>query len=101
MKTLLGFAAISFFLLLPAPLASAQTGQQPTNSDSPASYQDAVKKLEAGDLSVDFQALRMKYAASEEYDPEEGSEQLNEMYGKLNSKDYDGALKVANAVLAK
>ena len=43
----------------------------------------------------------MKYAASQEYDPESGSLKINDMYKKLDEKDYEGALKIANAVLVK
>lgn len=65
------------------------------------SYDDMVKKVQGGDLSINFADLRMKYAASPKYEPEEGSDQIKEMYGKLNAKDFKGALDEANAVLAK
>jgi hypothetical protein len=60
-----------------------------------------VKKVQGGDLSIDFADLRMKYAASPQYEPEESSDKVKDMYGRLNAKDYKGALKTANAILEK
>jgi len=89
-------------LAFPATLALGRAGQSATSSPpTTASYDQVVKKLQGGDLSVDFADLRMKYAASPQYEPEEGSAEAKDMYGKLNAKDYEGALKAANAVLEK
>lgn len=95
---------IGFILFVACLRASehAASGQSAAPAPSKASsYDEMVKKVQGGDLSVDFGDLRMKYAASPQYDPEEGSDSAKDMYGKLNAKDYDGALKTANAVLAK
>ncbi|HYB62673.1 MAG TPA: DUF4919 domain-containing protein [Methylomirabilota bacterium] len=68
--------------------------KQPDAPASPAgpTYEEMVAKLKQGDLSVDFTDLRMKYAASPQYQPEEGSEEVNTMYQ---------ALDIANSVLEK
>jgi hypothetical protein len=88
---------------LVATVSGASPQKQP---DSPASstgptYEEMVGKLKQGDLSVDFTDLRMKYAASPQYDPEEGSEEIGKMYDALNKKDFQGALDTANGVLEK
>jgi hypothetical protein len=94
--------AICALLIFPATLAHAQDKQQATSKPSAAaSYDEMVQKLKQGDLSVDFAELRMKYASSPQYEPEEGSDEVKDMFGKLNTKDYKGALKIANAVLEK
>lgn len=82
-----------------AILATAQ--QTPGLAAGSSSYAKMVKKLQSGDLSVNFFDLRMKYAGTPQYDPEEGSDNIRDMYGKLNAKDYKGALAIANAVLQK
>lgn len=86
---------------------TAQTTQpcpDPWSLCSTATYDDLVNDLKAGRIpsgDADLTAVRMKYAASADYDPEEGAAQIPEMYQKLNEKDYEGALKIANDVLAK
>jgi Domain of unknown function (DUF4919) len=60
-----------------------------------------VQAVKVGDLSINFADLRMKYAASPDYEPEGFSDETKDMYRKLNSKDYQGAVKTANAVLEK
>lgn len=77
--------------------------RQPDAPASPTSptYEEMVGKLKQGDLSIDFTDLRMKYAASPQYEPEEGSEEVKKMYEALNQKDFQGALKTANGVLDK
>ena len=94
--------ALATLLATYAASSHSQPGQQPTPSASAApSYDEMVKKIEGGDLSIDFTELRMKYAASPEYEPEEGSDEVKDMYQKLNAKDFPGALAKANQVLAK
>jgi hypothetical protein len=86
------------------PVSSHTSQPSPWSPGSTASYQELVNHLKAGRIpggEVDLTQVRMKYAASREYDPEFGSLEINEMYQKLNEKDYQGALKIANAVLAK
>jgi hypothetical protein len=84
-----------------SPSVHAQGTQQSPSPPASASYDEMVRKLENGDLSIDFFELRMKYAASPQYDPESGSIELGKMQGNLHAKDYRGALKIANDVLAK
>jgi len=94
--------AICAFVIFPATLAHAQDKQQAkSNPSTTVSYNEMVQNLKEGDLSVDFGDLRMKYASSPQYEPEEGSDESKDMFAKLNAKDYEGALKTANAILEK
>jgi hypothetical protein len=84
-------------------VSGASQQKQPDKPPSPAgpTYEEMVAKLKQGDLSVDFTALRMKYAASPQYEPEEGSDEVGGMYQALNKKDFQGALDIANSILEK
>jgi uncharacterized protein DUF4919 len=82
------------------PVQAATSAPQSVQSDDAAlSYQDMVKKVESGDTSVDFGAMRMKYAASKDYEPEAGADEINAMYQDLRTKNYQGALDEANKLL--
>lgn len=72
-------------------------------ANSTASYADLVHEAQAGHLpsSLDFTQLRVKYAESPDYDPQAGSAETSEMFQKLDAKDYEGALQIANDVIAK
>jgi hypothetical protein len=99
-----GFATgrIAFVLaLMLAYCATASARQTPSTSDGKASYGEMVKRLKSGDLTINFLDLRMAYAARPQYDPEEGSDKIRDMYSKLNAKDFKGALNIANDILAK
>ena len=97
-----GLAAKCFltWLLLACIAAPASAAQQPNQSaNKDLSYDEMVKKVEAGDTSVDFGDMRMKYAASTRYEPESGSDEIKAMYQKLRAKDYQGALDEANTLM--
>jgi hypothetical protein len=99
-----GWLLLAVACLLAGPTKSVQSQDGQPTSVAPltaSTYSDMVQKLKSGDLSVDFAKLRMSYASTSNYDPEEGSDQIKDMFGKLNAKDYRGALKAANAVLDK
>ncbi len=79
---------------------AASPASQPSQSDDEAlSYEDMVKKVEGGDIAVDFGAMRMKYAASKNYEPEAGADEINAMYQDLRAKNYKSALERANKVM--
>ncbi len=84
-------------------VSGASQQKQPDKPPSPTgpTYEEMVGRLKQGDLSVDFTDLRMKYAASPQYEPEEGSEEVGKMYQALNKNDFQGALDIANSVLEK
>lgn len=88
-------------LLASVPGASQQKQPEAPASSTSPTYAEMVAKLKQGDLSVDFTDLRMKYAASPQYEPEEGSDEIGKMYDALNKKDFQGALDTANGVLEK
>jgi Domain of unknown function (DUF4919) len=101
-RLLVSSLALAVLVVLPVASAYSQTDQAPAPAAaSTDSYDEMVKKVESGDLSVNFAELRMKYAASPQYEPEEGSDEVKDMYGKLNARDFKGALATANRVLAK
>jgi len=92
------------WLAIVVVVSMASTPTQPHqqaagNTPASQSYDEMVRQLKAGVVSLDFTQLRMKYAASPEYAPEEGSDKIRPMYTALNAKNYKGALKTANAVL--
>lgn len=95
--------SLALAALIVVPLASghSQTDKPVSPPASTASYDEMVKEVQGGNLSIDFTELRMKYAASPGYEPEEGSDKVKEMYGRLNAKDFKGALAIANQILAK
>ncbi len=97
--TAIGAAAAVLIL----SVSSASQQKQPNKPPSPAgpTYEEMVARLKQGDLSVDFSDLRLKYAASADYDPEEGSDEVGKMYEALNKKDFQGALDIAKGVLEK
>jgi hypothetical protein len=82
-----------------ASQGAASTPQTAQTDGAALSYQDTVKKVESGDTAVDFGGMRMKYAASKEYEPEAGSEETKAMYQKLQAKNYQGALDEANKLM--
>ena len=101
-RSFLSSLALAVLIVFPGAFSYSQTNQPAAPAPaSTASYDEMVKKVEGGDLSVNFAELRMKYAASPQYEPEEGSDEMKDMYGKLNAKDFKGALATANRVLAK
>jgi hypothetical protein len=94
--------AVSALLVVPTAFTDSQDKQRSASAPAAASsYDEMVQKLKKGDLSVDFAELRMAYASTPQYGPEEGSDEAKDMFGKLNAKNYMGALKIANAVLEK
>jgi hypothetical protein len=95
------FLVLTAILAVSGGFGGSQSKQQVAPRASTASYDEMVRRLKDGDLSIDFAELRMQYAASPRYEPEEGSDEVKDMYSKLNAKDYEGALKTANAVLSK
>ena len=102
--TSLAVLSAAVFAITPVHVSSRTSQPSPWSPGSTASYQELVNYLKAGQIpggEIDLTQVRMKYAASREYDPELGSLKINDMCKKLNEKDYEGALKIADAVLAK
>jgi len=65
-----------------------------------AKYDDLAAKVKAGDLNVDWKALRLNARVGEvygDYDPYDAAKRSGEAYQK---GDYEGALKVAQDTLA-
>jgi hypothetical protein len=66
-------------------------------------YYSMVRQLKNNDLKVDFNALRMSYTKTKDYQPYGGdnSKTTNSAYESLSKKDYKTAAKLAETVLEK
>jgi hypothetical protein len=90
------FLAISLFGLL---LCASGTAQQ--NLLSKTDYASLVERVQQGDKTVDFRALRLAYADSPDYSkrPDTSSDKKT-MFTSFTAKDYGKAIKSAEIVLA-
>lgn len=88
----------TLLLLTLAFSASAAGAQQPAGA---ASYHDLLRRVQAGDTTVDFTALRMAYAASPEYDPytTDADEHRDSATAALHARDFPRAVKEADAAV--
>ncbi|MGO4880603.1 MAG: DUF4919 domain-containing protein [Bryobacteraceae bacterium] len=90
-------AKAGLLLALMAPLFV--TAQAPEDPDS--AYRVLVKHASAGDLSIDFRALRFACLKSAVCDARGGREDLMTMRRAFAAKDYDQARKSAEALIDK
>jgi hypothetical protein len=82
------------FLLCQAASAQDATKQQLT-------YENMVERVRGGDQTIDFRQLRLAYMDSKSYSYGPDTEpQKKAMTAALNSKDFHGAIRNADAVLA-
>jgi hypothetical protein len=64
-------------------------------------YEDMVERAKGGDQTIDFRQLRLAYMDSKTYSKGPDTEtQKKAMMAALNSKDFPGAIKNADVVLA-
>jgi len=64
-------------------------------------YEDMVERVKGGDQTIDFRQLRLAYMDSNSYSHRPDTEpQKKAMTTALNSKDFQGAIKNADVVLA-
>lgn len=90
-------AIFIFFLFL---LNGHSYGDETKNNAT--DYYTLVKQLKNNDKSVDFTALRYSYTKSRDYKPYSGDdEDKDAMYKALNNKEFEKAVKHAQAVLEK
>jgi hypothetical protein len=92
---------IGFLLCALLLLAGIQTAFADDEPKDKSSYEALVERAKSGDKTVDFKELRLQYAASPgfHHGPDTDS-QKKAMMAALNSKDFTGALKNADVVLA-
>lgn len=65
------------------------------------SYEEMVERVKGGDQTIDFRQLRFAYMDSKSYSHSPDTEpQKKAMTTALNSKDFQGAIKNADVVLA-
>jgi hypothetical protein len=91
------FAAAVFSALLAfAPIAAAQVRHDAGR------YEALIERVKAGDLDVDFQALRYAYAESSGYRPYRSPTDslAGAMFRAYKAQDFDGAIEAANKILA-
>lgn len=68
-------------------------------SPSMASYTDLVDRVNKGDLSIDFRALRFACLKEKNCAPEGNREDLVKVRRAMQSKDFSEATKVANKLI--
>jgi hypothetical protein len=66
-----------------------------------ATYEDLARKASAGDLSIDFQALRFACLKAKSCDAEGDRKQLLAGRKAMHEKDYANAAKIAEGMIAK
>jgi hypothetical protein len=69
-----------------------------SNPESTAKYEKALEQLKAGDLKIDFKALRLNCSGSK-YSCEADSEDRKKIRVLLNEKKFDEALKNADKAI--
>ena len=82
----------------PSPQASPQPSQQPAEKSK---YDVLLEKVKQKDPSVNFTELRLAFYESPNYNPYAPMLTYRPMNAALNQKNYEEALKIAEAVLAK
>ena len=84
-------ALLVLAVTLGAPVSQAQ---------APNTYSQLVERLKSGDRTVDFTELRMSFTETDAYN---GMMMgiYRQLWNPLNAKDFEGALKVVDAVLLR
>ena len=91
---------IAGFLML-ALLVTYAPGAGAAQSSPAASYDQLVAKLQAGDTSIDFQALRFAYAETPDFDPNAPPVvSKRDLIQAVNAGNLGEALSLANTILA-
>jgi len=62
-------------------------------------YDQLVQKSKSGDPNVDYGQMRMAYASSPSYESDVDMDAVKKIQGKLQNKNYKGALAAANALM--
>ena len=86
-------------ILITFCICMAASGQDKPQADN--SYRSLVERIKSGDKTVDFRQMRLAYADSPDYSQgPDTTEKKKSMMEALRAKDFDGAVKNAEAVLA-
>lgn len=85
----------SVLILLTATLAASGLQAQ-----EPDAYSQLVDRLKSGDRTVDFTELRMAFAETANYNGMMMGV-YRQLWNPLNTKDFEGALKIVDAVLQR
>jgi Domain of unknown function (DUF4919) len=107
MRKVLPFLFICLFVPLSLAAAPPQTPTpQPTPTPTPAAnkddYETLLARVQKGDRTVDFKALRFAYTETKAYNPyNSDSDARKAMFAALNSKEFDKVLAQAEKILSR
>jgi hypothetical protein len=90
------FSRESLVTLLAGTLCLHLSAQSP---QSIASYADLVDRVNKGDLSIDFRALRFACLKAKNCDPEGDREDIVKLRRAMQSKDVSEAVKIGNKLI--
>lgn len=84
----------------PFLLVIVTLGVSAVQAQGPNTYGQLVERLKAGDRTVDFTELRMAFTETDAYNGLMMGV-YRQLWNPLNAKDFEGALKVVDAVLQR
>ena len=90
---------IWFVIIASAILLQGCATEQSVVKASQSPYREMVAQLTAGKRNVDYTALRLAYAATDEYAPYTGAELKREMFTAFAAHDYLRARSLADTIL--
>jgi Domain of unknown function (DUF4919) len=79
----------------PATTTTPPTDSTTAKKMTAADYEAMVKKVRDGDMSVDFQDMRLAFTETKQYSPYGGTTERTEMFSALREKNYEQALSLA------
>jgi hypothetical protein len=91
---------VQLILSIPYLAAAALALASAANPNADAPYLELVEKVKAGDLSIDFRALRLACAKADHCDAHGDSQELIAMRRAIQSHDYKPAIKSAEKLIA-
>ncbi len=77
----------------------SQEGNSKQEKNQKGEYEELLKKLKAGDASIDFKALRIAYTDTDDYTPLGCKDGRDELFKAFNEKKYKEAVKFAEKVM--
>jgi len=83
----------------PTPKSSATDKVTIKTKVTKEQYADLLKKVKAGDMSIDFALLRLAFTETKDYSPYGGGELRSEMASQFRAGNFDDAIKTANKML--
>ena len=88
----------AFLFLCALQIAAPALG---LSQGTPSEYASVLARVKSGDLSIDFQRLRLSYMdAPERHKAKDTNKERTEMFDAVKGKDYKKAIQKADKVLA-